>query len=167
MATPEYKEIMRKMEQLPPDNGWTSINPHTPESVASEIYRRSAGEAEARAVQARRDLTPEQRQSRAPWLDYDVPEGQQIVRFDNEGSQMSAGSNPRNVDPLGYYSTATEAALRLAQNKGTPEQMMAQLKKNGAKDAEIQATGLDQILSGNKPVTKDDILRILREIELG
>ena len=41
-----------------------------------EVYRRATGEAEARLVQARRDLTPEQRRMRAPWLDYDVPEDQ-------------------------------------------------------------------------------------------
>lgn len=37
-------------------------------------YGRIGGEVEARAVQARRDLTPDQRKMRAPWLDYDVPE---------------------------------------------------------------------------------------------
>lgn len=45
-----------------------------------DAYNATAGEVEARAVQARRDLTPEQRRARAPWLDYDVPEDQQIVR---------------------------------------------------------------------------------------
>jgi len=40
-----------------------------------------ARRVEARAVEARRDLTPEQRRARPPWLDYDVPEGDQIVRF--------------------------------------------------------------------------------------
>lgn len=43
-------------------------------------YRNNPSEIEARAAQARRDLTPEQRRARAPWLDYDVPETDQIVR---------------------------------------------------------------------------------------
>lgn len=49
--------------------------------AAYEAYHRHAGEVEARAVQARKDLTPYQRAARPPWLDYDVPESQQIVRF--------------------------------------------------------------------------------------
>lgn len=47
---------------------------------AEDLYRRSAGEVEARAVQSRMDLTPEQRRARYPWLDYDVPVEQQIVK---------------------------------------------------------------------------------------
>ena len=43
-------------------------------------YNRLAGEVEARAVQKRMDYTPEQRRSQPPWLDYDVREGNQIVR---------------------------------------------------------------------------------------
>lgn len=44
-----------------------------------QAYQRLAGEVEARAVQARMRLTPQQRVERAPWLDYDVPIDQQIV----------------------------------------------------------------------------------------
>jgi hypothetical protein len=47
----------------------------------NDLYKAHAGEVEARAVQSRQDLTPEQRRARAPWLDYDVPEADQIVRF--------------------------------------------------------------------------------------
>lgn len=49
------------------------------EAIAADLYQRSAGEVEARAVQKRMDLTPEQRRARYPWLDYDVPVEQQIV----------------------------------------------------------------------------------------
>jgi hypothetical protein len=45
-----------------------------------DLYRRLAGETEARAVQARAYLTPDERRARAPWLDYDIPPEQQIVR---------------------------------------------------------------------------------------
>ena len=45
-----------------------------------QAYRRLAGEVEARTVQKRLPLTADQRRERAPWLDYDVPESQQIVR---------------------------------------------------------------------------------------
>lgn len=44
-------------------------------------YRRTAGETEARNVEARKDFTPEQRRARRPWETQDVPDDQQIVRF--------------------------------------------------------------------------------------
>tara|TARA_R110002126_G_scaffold56694_1_gene151179 strand:- start:302 stop:2326 length:2025 start_codon:yes stop_codon:yes gene_type:complete len=50
-----------------------------------ERYRIEAGETEARAVQTRMNMTPEQREARPFWLDYDVPEAYQIVRFGNSG----------------------------------------------------------------------------------
>lgn len=55
-------------------------------------YKRGAGETEARTVEARANLTPEERAARPPWLDYDVPEAQQIVRFNNEGPALSRPS---------------------------------------------------------------------------
>jgi hypothetical protein len=57
------------------------LDKNTAPHDAQKMYRSLAGEAEARAVQARMNLTPEQRAARPPWLDYDVPENQQIVRF--------------------------------------------------------------------------------------
>lgn len=54
-----------------------------------QAYDRLAGEVEARAVQKRMDLTPAERRGRPPWLDYDVPENDQIVRFKTGGAQMS------------------------------------------------------------------------------
>ena len=60
-----------------------------------DIYNRNAGEVEARAVESRRYLTPEERVARPPWLDYDVPEANQIVRFGNDGPQLSAESRSR------------------------------------------------------------------------
>ncbi|MCU0501533.1 MAG: hypothetical protein MUC51_07160 [Anaerolineae bacterium] len=50
------------------------------ESVAKDWYRRLAGEAEARLTQSRMDLTPAERLARPPWLEFDVPREQQIVR---------------------------------------------------------------------------------------
>lgn len=63
-------------------------------SYAGDRYQRSAGEVEARTVQKRMDLTADERRSRPPWEDYDVPEDQQIVRFGGSGPQMSAPPSP-------------------------------------------------------------------------
>lgn len=53
----------------------------------------------------------------------------------------------RDLDQLGFYSHALEAARGLKQAKGTPEQIRAQLKAAGVRDAEIAATGLDALLT--------------------
>jgi hypothetical protein len=45
------------------------------------IYRRLAGEVEARNVQARMNMTPDQRRATPPWTTEDVPFDQQIIRF--------------------------------------------------------------------------------------
>lgn len=52
----------------------------TPNMSAFEQYRRLAGEAEARAVAARRTMTPEQRQNIIPTASYDVPLEELIYR---------------------------------------------------------------------------------------
>lgn len=46
---------------------------NTPEMSAFDKYRALAGEVEARAVQARRTMTPEQRQQTFPLSNYDLP----------------------------------------------------------------------------------------------
>lgn len=51
-------------------------DPAPPEGV----YRRLAGEVEARNVQARRNWTPEARRETPPWETADVPEADRIVR---------------------------------------------------------------------------------------
>lgn len=43
------------------------------------VYRRLAGEVEARNVQTRRDMTPAQRRARPPWETQDVPDDMQII----------------------------------------------------------------------------------------
>lgn len=69
----------------------------------------------------------------------------------------------RDLDALGFYSQALEAAKALKQNKGTPEQMRAMLRTAGVKEAEIAATKLDDFLAGKTAVTKDEIVQHLRE----
>lgn len=49
---------------------------------AYDHYRRLAGEVEARNVQTRLDMTPEQRRATPPWETEDVAWDDQIVRFD-------------------------------------------------------------------------------------
>ena len=83
--------------------------------------------------------------------------------YDAADDIATGRSMRRALDELGFYSQALEAARSLKQAKGTPEQMLAQLKSSGVKDAEIKATGLDQFLQGKKSVTRDEIVRHLEE----
>ena len=55
---------------------------------------------------------------------------------------------PSDLDPLGLYSKALRDAQAIPQERGTPEQMLAQLIRSGTKEAEIRATNLDQFLYG-------------------
>ncbi len=46
----------------------------------NRVYQRLAGEAEARLVQTRMNMTPDERRARPPWQDLDVPEDELIYR---------------------------------------------------------------------------------------
>jgi len=71
----EYQELMsKKLANI--EDAQIDIN-----EEAFNKYRALAGEAESRAVQARQSLTPQQRIDRPFWLDYDVPESEQIIKF--------------------------------------------------------------------------------------
>ena len=89
IGTPEYENLMgmrsnvvKRIQELEGDYG-------DPRKYAYDQYRRLAGEAEARNVQARRDFTPEQRAAQPPWQTLDVPEDELIVRTRGEGPSMS------------------------------------------------------------------------------
>lgn len=72
----------------------------------------------------------------------------------------------REFDQLGYYSKALEAAKALKQDRGTPEQMLAQLKKAGVKDAEIEATGLNKFFDrASAHEVGDDFWRSQEELD--
>ena len=45
------------------------------------FYRSLAGEVEARTVEKRMDMNAAQRRERPPWMDYDIPENEQVVRY--------------------------------------------------------------------------------------
>ncbi len=61
---------------------------------------------------------------------------------------FALGKSLSDQDALGYYSALLRGAHNLKQEKGTPEQMLAQLRQQaGVKAAEIEATGLDKFLS--------------------
>lgn len=62
-------------------NVYDPISKAAQETAGSNVYKRLAGEVEARNVQTRKDMTPAERRAKAPWLTQDVPDPLQIVRF--------------------------------------------------------------------------------------
>jgi len=126
-------------------------------------YHDNAGEVEARLVETRRDMTADERRARPPWLDYDVPEDQQIVRF-GAGQQNSepmfaladrdtGQSMRRDQDALGYYSQLDRV---LKSFKPTDSVTLDTLAKRGVKTAELEARGLKDAFAGG-PVKVGDL----------
>jgi hypothetical protein len=73
---------------------------------------------------------------------------------------------PRQVDDLGFYSQALEAAARLPQAKGTGQQMEAMLTKAGVKPDEIAFTpGLRGLLD-QPQVTREELVGLLQEKQI-
>ena len=73
---------------------------------------------------------------------------------------------PRQVDDLGFYSQALEAAARLPQARGTGQQMEAMLTKAGVKPDEIAFTpGLRGLLD-QPQVTREELVGLLQEKQI-
>jgi hypothetical protein len=65
---------------------------------------------------------------------------------------------PKNE--MGFFSPTEQVVMNLPQEKGTAQQMLAQISKApGAKAAELRATGLEEFLKskGTAPVTRQEI----------
>lgn len=89
-------------------------------------YNRTAGEAEARLVQKRMDLTPKERRARPPWLDYDVPESDQIVRFGSgEGASVSSNGPKYPMAPRDrWYGEANYETTGGQMREMTPDEFL-------------------------------------------
>ena len=96
--------------QMAPEDIYAAVNPKA-------AYKLLAGEVEARAVEKRMDLSADQRRARPPWLDYDVAESQQIVRF----GSTTAESRPRALSP------DEEAGLIAGKRSGTSNPELAEI----------------------------------------
>jgi hypothetical protein len=69
---------------------------------------------------------------------------------------------PKNE--MGFFSPTEQVVMNLPQEKGTAQQMLAQISKApGAKAAELRATGLEEFLKskGTAPVTRQEIQNYL------
>ena len=64
-----------------------------------EQYRRLAGEAEARNVEERINMTPEERRAKAPWRTLDVPESELIVQGQGQLSGIQQSTGKQKTSP--------------------------------------------------------------------
>lgn len=85
-----------------------------PDRDGMDTYKRLAGETESRTVEKRRDMSADERRARPPWMDYDVPEGQQIVR--SVMADNAKGSAPGTV--LNSLDMSEAARMQRAKEMG-------------------------------------------------
>ena len=131
----QQQQALQNLDALEQKADWTGQTdvPQALKNATDTLYRRHAGEVEARNVQTRRDWTPEQRRETPPWMSQDVPDEQQIVSFgDGVNSSESGpsiaesiaewargiGKKSLGAKPAGYDDWAPE--WRAAYDKGLP-----------------------------------------------
>ena len=137
------------------------------ERDAYEDYKRLAGEAEARMVQARMGLTESQLREYYPYeksqygldIDPDLAIQAKYAPDVLKGPAKSAEPPISKKDELGFYSLLENAILKIGQPKGTGEQFLKQLEKTpGVKTEELDVSGVKQYLLDHPNVTKQELL---------
>jgi hypothetical protein len=95
-----------------------------------------------------------------------APKPAGAIGMSGGGGGVTRTIPPRQVDDLGFYSQALEAAARLPQAKGTGQQMEAMLTKAGVKPDEIAFTpGLRGLLD-QPQVTREELVGLLQEKQI-
>lgn len=80
---------------------------------------------------------------------------EQEIEFRGEKMKVRLPEGVR-VSDIGFYSTVEKALTGIQQGKGTPEQFKKMLLNNGAKQAELDWMGWDD-LAGKKSLTKQEV----------
>jgi hypothetical protein len=146
-------------------------------------YRRNAGEIEARDVQARQSMTPEQRKAVAPYSSENIAPEDAIVMFGASGPQMSAGESSdilkasgavpsfRAEREAGFFSQLEQViGSKITGRFASPEQVKALIQNpgSGVKADEIKWSGvipaIDRIAKENGgKVPREALLAHLRD----
>lgn len=92
--TPEEIAMERSRASAQDSNDWTSVGggygDMPDQQVAQELYKRLAGETEARNVQTRMNMSADERRATPPWETQDIPDIDQIVRLYSNASKEGA-----------------------------------------------------------------------------
>lgn len=91
-AAKEWRQVHPDLAQAE-DNAIRTMDAPPP---VRQVYNDLAGEVEARNVQTRKDMTPEQRKATPPWQTQDVPYDQQLVAKRKSNVSLDLGG----LDPL-------------------------------------------------------------------
>lgn len=117
-----------------------------------DTYRRSAGEVEARNVQKRLDMTPEERRRTPPWVTQDTPDDKQVISIQRGGGRKSAPPAQAGFS-FGGGGKGPPNALKTGPVKKPGPQM-----SRAAEEAtrELRAARSAYSRAANKWVMKDD-----------
>jgi len=107
----QYDKMVRDLAAARRDM-YSPISRNAQETAAYNIYRRLAGEVEARNTQTRQAMGRSERRARPPWTTQDVPDDQQIVRFGDDGPSNALGDVLRVSAGLGSLGLAGDFTLR-------------------------------------------------------
>jgi hypothetical protein len=148
----QYKVMVDEMRAASKDI-YHPLSKQVQQTAAYNIYRRLAGETEARNVQTRRDFSPAERKANRPWETQDVPDDQQIVRFGGGKAESRPPPKPpaqgkgRPKPPRPVLGGRVIKQVQQAA-KSLPPEVRAKLKANallpvGARKSAVEATGDD------------------------
>ena len=122
-----YSEYLKQTRAALKNNG-PMLDRSAQDYAVQDAYRRHAGEVEARNVQKRMDMTPDERRATPPWLTQDVPDEQQIVRMGNYADGGPVYDPMGNVTmppeegfaPSPVYDRAMDAIAKAGAAVGSP-----------------------------------------------
>ena len=103
----------------------------------TKIYNAFSGEVEARNVESRLDMTPEERASRPPWETEDVPESEQIVRT-GDGGGASESRDGRKSSVRMARGPAAPGANIMDDKRTTGEKMRERFFNSDAPMKDLQ-----------------------------
>lgn len=92
-----------------------------------------------------------------------APKPAGAIGMSGGGGGVTRPIPPRDIDDLGFYSQALEAATLLPQAKGTGQQMEAMLLKAGVKPDEIAFTPGMRGLLDQPQVTREEVVGLLQQ----
>lgn len=92
-----------------------------------------------------------------------TPKPAGAIGMSGGGSGVTRVIPPRDIDDLGFYSQALEAASLLPQAKGTGQQMEAMLLKAGVKPDEIAFTPGMRGLLDEPQVTREEVVGLMQQ----
>lgn len=155
VGKPEYGAIMETKLGLVKELQDLGVTDQASLAKKSQsMYKNLAGEAEARAVQQRIDMTPQERVANFPLDSYDVDPKKLLMR-DQYGKEMGEAVEGYGIGGIikdaakrakGFYSAVDNAAAGLKRPMGTGAEFMAEIKATpGVKLTEIKSRKLAEL----------------------